>query len=83
VTGAKEGNPMIKLALLVLAEAAIGVALAGVVLAIIIPLLLRFGWIAPGGAAGTAAIVAVLVMAVAVLLFRPGSAINRYTRRGE
>jgi hypothetical protein len=73
---------MIRVALLVLLEAVIGVALAGIALAIVIPLLLRFDWIAAGGAAGTVVIVAVLVMAVAVVILRPGSAISRYTRRG-
>jgi len=73
---------MIGLALLVLLETVIGVALAGIALAIVVPLLLRFGWIAAGGAAGTFVVVAVLVMAVAVVVLRPGSAMSRHTRRG-
>jgi hypothetical protein len=73
---------MIGLALLVLLEAVIGVALAGIALAIVIPLLLRFGWIAAGGATGAVVVVAVLVMTVAIVILRPGSAISRHTRRG-
>ena len=71
---------MLKLILGVLIEAIVGLALAGVLLGVSVPLLLRMRLITPGDWIGAFVVGAVLVAAVAGMLFRPGSALNR--RRG-
>ena len=65
----------------VILEVLVGVSLAGMLLAIVIPLLNRYDLIAAGDRTATAIIVAVLAGALAVALFRPGSSIHRYIRR--
>jgi len=74
---------MLRLALLVLVDAAIGLALAAVLLALAVPSLIRRDWIAAGDLAGALVIGGTLVIVVAIVVFRPGSAINRHTRRDE
>ena len=71
---------MLKLIVGVLIEAIVGLALAGVLLGLSVPLLLRFQLIAPGGSIGSLVIGAVLVAVVGGMLFRPGSALNRRGR---
>jgi hypothetical protein len=72
---------MWKLTAMVLFEAAIGLAVAGVVLAVGIPLMVGHKLIGPGDLTGSVIIVAVLVCSIGGMLFRPGSAINRYGKR--
>jgi hypothetical protein len=72
---------MLKLLLGVVIELFVGISLAGVILALTIPLL---HYSSPPGAHDSATrtiIIGVLGSAVAVALFRPGSAIRRYTKR--
>ena len=71
---------MLKVLLSVAIEVCVGVLFAGLILALAIPLL---GRINPGGvnAVPRILIVGVLVSALAIALFRPGSAINRYMKR--
>ena len=72
---------MLKLFLGVVIELFVGISLAGFILALTIPLLPHNS---PPGASDSATrtiIIGVLVSAVAVALFRPGSAIRRYTKR--
>ena len=72
---------MLKLALIVIVEAFIGVAAAGVLLAVVVPLLIRYGVIVPGALAGSVVIAAVLMFAIGAALLRPGSALrHRGTR---
>lgn len=72
---------MLKLLLGMIAEVVVGVGLAGVVLAVAIPVLNRSGLIGIGDAAARVIIIGVIVLALAVALFRPGSAIHRYMKR--
>jgi hypothetical protein len=72
---------MVKLLLSVFVEAIVGVSLAGLLLAVIVPALNHYR---PTGAEDTTAaivIVAVIVVVTAGVLLRPGSAINRWIRR--
>jgi hypothetical protein len=72
---------MSKLLLSIIIEAFIAISLAGVFLALVIPALNRFGSVGQPDPATTIIIVGVFVAAVAVALFRPGSAIHRYIKR--
>jgi hypothetical protein len=72
---------MLKLIMSVLVEAVIGLAVAAVVLAIAVPVMVRRDLIVPGDLAGSVVIAGVLVCAIGGMLFRPGSAINRYGKR--
>lgn len=72
---------MLKLLLTILIEVFIGVSLAGVVLALVMPALNRSGSVGQGDPAATIIVVGVLVAAVAVAFFRPGSALRRYKKR--
>ena len=74
---------MLKLVLVVLVEAAIGVAVAGVVLAVGIPLMIHRNWIAPGDLAGSMLVLSVLALSVSGMLLRPGSAISRRCKGGD
>lgn len=72
---------MLKLLLGVVIEVFVAVSLGGLILALAIPLL---NWNDLAGANDITArtiIIGVLVGAVAVALFRPGSAIHRYMKR--
>jgi hypothetical protein len=73
-------TPVSKFLLSMVIEVCVGVLIAGLILALAVPLLTRIN---PEGAAGVSRIliVGVLVTALAIALFRPGSAINRYMKR--
>jgi formate-dependent nitrite reductase membrane component NrfD len=71
---------MLRLMLYMLGEILAGIFVGGLVLAISIPMLMRAGLITTGDLAGILVIVATLVLTVAGMLFRPGSALNRRTR---
>jgi hypothetical protein len=71
---------MLKLLLGVVIEVFVGVSLAGLVLALTIPLLHHDG-VPAANDMTRVIIIGVLVCAVAVALFRPGSAIHRYMKR--
>jgi hypothetical protein len=73
-------NTMLKVLLGVAIEVCAGVLFAGLILALAIPLLSRIN---PGGtnAVPGILIVGVLVSALAIALFRPGSAISRYIKK--
>lgn len=68
---------MLRFMAIVVVETVIGIALAGALLAVIVPLLIEYHMIAPGDMAGAALIASVLIMAICVALFRPGSALRR------
>ena len=72
---------MLQLIVRVLIEAVIGLSLAGLILGLSLPLMIRYRLIVPGDVAGSVIIFAVLVSATGGMLFRPGSALNRYARR--
>jgi hypothetical protein len=72
---------MLKLLLGVVIEVFVGVSLAGLVLALTIPLLHQDGVPGANDMTTRVVIVGVLVCVVAVALFRPGSAIHRYMKR--
>lgn len=72
---------MSKLLLGVFIEVFVAVSLAGIVLALVIPVLNRAGSAGVGDPAGTVVIVGVLVAAVAIAVLRPGSAVRRYVKR--
>jgi hypothetical protein len=71
---------MLKLLLGVVVEVLIAVALAGAILALAIPLMNRYALANGNDLTSRVVITAVLVGAVAVALFRPGSAIHRYIK---
>ena len=71
---------MLKLLLGVVIEVFVGVSLAGLILALAIPLLNRDD-LQGANDSTTTVIISVLVGAVAVALLRPGSAIHRYLKR--
>jgi hypothetical protein len=58
-------------------EAIVGISVAGALLAIVVPLLIEHSVIAPGDGAGVVLITSVLLLAIGVALFRPGSALRR------
>ena len=68
---------MLKLTMLVILEVVIGVTVAAVLLAMAVPLLVRYDVIALGDLAGSVLIGAVLLVSVSGLVFRPGSALRR------
>jgi hypothetical protein len=72
---------MLKLLFGVIVEVIIGVSLAGIILALVIPGLSLFDAAGQRDSTATIIIVGVLAAALAVALFRPGSAIRRYGRR--
>lgn len=72
---------MVKLLLGVVVEVLVAVALAGLILALAIPLMNRNNLVEANDLASRVVITSVLAVAVAVALFRPGSAIHRYLRR--
>jgi len=71
---------MLLLVLRMLGEILIGIAAAGVVLGIGMPILIRTGVIAEGGIAGLAVIAGTLVLAICGMLLRPGSTLKRSRR---
>lgn len=72
---------MLKLLLGVLVEVLVAMFFAGLIVALAIPLLHRSGLAAVGDAAMRIVIIGVCVAALAVALFRPGSAIHRHIKR--
>jgi hypothetical protein len=72
---------MLKLLLGVVVEVLIAVALAGALLALAIPLMNRYDLANGNDLTSRVVITAVLVGAIAVALFRPGSAIHRYIKQ--
>ena len=72
---------MLKLLLGVVIEVFVGVSLAGLILALAIPLLNPRGLHGRERLTTTIVIIGVLVVAVAIALFRPGSAIHRHIKR--
>jgi hypothetical protein len=72
---------MRKLFLGIVVEVLLATMLAGLVLATAIPLLNRGGVITLGDATSTAIIIGVMFAALAIALFRPGSAIHRHVKR--
>lgn len=72
---------MLKLLLGVVIEVLVAVALAGLILALAIPLLNRNDVVEVKDLASRVVITGVLATAIAVALFRPGSAIHRYIKR--
>lgn len=72
---------MLKLLLGIVLELFVAVALAGLILALAIPLLHRNDLAGTNDAASGVVIIGVLAGAIAVALFRPGSAIQRHLRR--
>jgi H+/Cl- antiporter ClcA len=72
---------MVKLLLSVILEAVVGISLAGLILAVFVPLERRYAPDRAPDGLSAAVIIAVIVGAVAAVLFRPRSAINRWIRR--
>jgi hypothetical protein len=72
---------MLKLLLGIVVEVLVAVGLAGLILALAIPLMNRNGLMNGNDLASRVVITAVLAGAIAVALFRPGSAIHRYIKR--
>jgi len=70
-----------KLLLNVIIEVVIGVSLAGVILAVAVPMLHSADLLGTNELTSAIVIVGLLVVAVAIALFRPGSAIHRRIRR--
>lgn len=72
---------MRKLLLGLVMEVFVGVAFAGLILALAIPLMHRAAEVAADDVLARVVIVGVLALSIAIALFRPGSAIRRYTNR--
>jgi hypothetical protein len=72
---------MMKLVIGVVIEVLVGTMIAGLILALAIPLLNRSNVVVMHDATSQVVIISVLIGAVALALFRPGSAIRRYMRR--
>ena len=72
---------MLKLLLSIIIEVFIGVSLAGIILALLIPALGLSDSVGRRDLTVISIIVGVLVATVAVALFRPGSALHRYVKR--
>ena len=72
---------MIKLLLSIILEAIVGISLAGLILAVCVPLLRRYAPDQAPDGMPAAVIIAIIVGAVALVLFRPRRAINRWIRR--
>ena len=68
---------MVKLILRMVGEILIGFFLAGIILAISVPMLMRSGMIVPGDVGSVCIIACTLALAVGAMLFRPGSALHR------
>ena len=72
---------MLKTVLGVVVEMLVSVATAGLLLAVVVPLLTRRNLVDAGDISTRAVITGVLVGAVALALFRPGSVIQRRLKR--
>ena len=60
-----------------LVETIVGVAVAALLLAVAVPVLIRHHFLAPGDPRGVLLIGAVLVLAISVILLRPGGSLRR------
>jgi hypothetical protein len=67
---------MVKLILRIVGESLIGFFLAGIVLAISVPMLLRSGLIVPGDVASVCIIAGTLALGIGAMVFRPGGALR-------
>ncbi len=74
---------MLKLTMLVILDAVIGIAAAAVLLAVTVPLLIGHHVIMPGDLAGSVMIGVVLILFIGAMLFRPGSALRRFDKRHD
>lgn len=72
---------MLKTMLGVVIEIVVAAATAGLMLALVVPLLTRNHLMGANDVSTRAVITGVLVAAVALALFRPGSAIHRHIKR--
>ena len=74
---------MVKLLFGVILEAIAGISLSGLILAVVVPLVHRYRPLQSGDGDNVpmAVIVALILCVTAAVLFRPGSAINRWIRR--
>ena len=73
---------MLKMMLLILVEVVIGLAVAGALLAIAVPVLVGNELLTPGDLRGVLLVFLVLVVCVGGAVFRPGSTLNRWTNTG-
>ncbi len=71
---------MLKLLLGVLVEAIVGVSLAGLILAVVVPVMNHYQSVRAGNVMAIGVIAGVIVCVTALVLVRPGSAINRWRR---
>jgi len=71
---------MLPLILRMLGEILVGIFVAGIVLGVGIPSLIRTGVIAEGGIAALLVVAGTLVLAICGVLLRPGSALRRSRR---
>lgn len=69
--------PIMTRLFLIIVEVLLGVAVAAVLLAIAVPVLIRRGLFAPGDALGSLVVGLVVVVCVAAMILRPGSAFRR------
>jgi hypothetical protein len=65
----------------VVVELVVAVAIAGLILAVAVPLLTRTDLVGANDISTRAVITGVLIGAVAIALFRPGSALRRHAKR--
>lgn len=72
---------MLRLLVTLLAEAVVGLMIGGVLLALTVPVLNRYGIVGPNDLLGAVVIALVLVGTVGAVIFRPGGAMNRYLKR--
>lgn len=71
---------MLKITFLILIEVVVGLAIAGALLAIAVPVLVRNELLTPGDVRGVLLVFLVLVVCVGGAVFRPGSTLNRWTK---
>lgn len=72
---------MLRLLIGVVIEVAVALLIAGLLLAIAIPLLNRSDVVTVGDSASARVIIGVMIVALAIALFRPDSAIRRFSKR--
>ena len=72
---------MLKLLLGIAVEVAVAICIAGLLLALAVPLLNRGDLATVGDTTSTIVITGVMIAALAIALFRRGSALRRYSKR--
>ena len=72
---------MLRLAVAIVCEVMVGVALGGAMLAVLVPVLSHVGLLDPGDMAGAIVVTGVLTASVGLMVLRPGSALNRRFER--